>query len=307
MYRGNTGAYSQMVERLDPTWPMPSSRSVRRRRCYGFASVWRGARSSASSRIVLPAGLKMVSVPFLGEPALLPTGPLMLCAALGAPVVLFFGVRTGDGLPGSFRTVRDRIVLQRSRRAEDVAGWVSRYAERLEAYCRIYPFNWFNFYDFWGSPGHMRLHRRRFGLLLLAILLAWGPLAAVEGHRQQRPQAAIDELMRMLAGVPRAVPAFVEVKVLAMLTRPLHATGRLRIGGRLVWRRSRWNPGRRASWWTATAHPHRRVRARHAPSTWTANRRSGPGRRRTRHTVGRSCCAAAILHGDHDGRWRTGT
>jgi len=24
-----------------------------------------------------------------------------------------------------------------------------RYAERLEHYCRIAPYNWFNFYDFW--------------------------------------------------------------------------------------------------------------------------------------------------------------
>jgi predicted LPLAT superfamily acyltransferase len=24
-----------------------------------------------------------------------------------------------------------------------------RYAERLEHYCRLAPYNWFNFYDFW--------------------------------------------------------------------------------------------------------------------------------------------------------------
>jgi predicted LPLAT superfamily acyltransferase len=26
---------------------------------------------------------------------------------------------------------------------------LQRYAERLEHYCRIAPYNWFNFYDFW--------------------------------------------------------------------------------------------------------------------------------------------------------------
>jgi predicted LPLAT superfamily acyltransferase len=24
-----------------------------------------------------------------------------------------------------------------------------RYADRLEHYCRVAPYNWFNFYDFW--------------------------------------------------------------------------------------------------------------------------------------------------------------
>jgi predicted LPLAT superfamily acyltransferase len=24
-----------------------------------------------------------------------------------------------------------------------------RYVERLEHYCRLAPYNWFNFYDFW--------------------------------------------------------------------------------------------------------------------------------------------------------------
>jgi hypothetical protein len=42
-----------------------------------------------------------------------------------------------------------------------------------------------------------------------------------------RSEGAIDELMQMLAHVPESSASFAEVKVLAMLTRPLHATGRL--------------------------------------------------------------------------------
>jgi predicted LPLAT superfamily acyltransferase len=26
---------------------------------------------------------------------------------------------------------------------------LKRYAQRLEHYCRMAPYNWFNFYDFW--------------------------------------------------------------------------------------------------------------------------------------------------------------
>ena len=29
---------------------------------------------------------------------------------------------------------------------------MARYAARLEQHCRAAPFNWFNFYDFWGAP-----------------------------------------------------------------------------------------------------------------------------------------------------------
>jgi predicted LPLAT superfamily acyltransferase len=39
-------------------------------------------------------------------------------------------------------------------RAAWTREWAQRYAERLEHFCRIAPYNWFNFYDFWsGSPG----------------------------------------------------------------------------------------------------------------------------------------------------------
>ena len=70
-----------------------------------------------------PAGQKMVTVPFLGDPAPLPTGPLVLCAALGVPVVLFVGVRTGARRYNiHFEQFADRIVLDRSRRADGHRG-----------------------------------------------------------------------------------------------------------------------------------------------------------------------------------------
>jgi hypothetical protein len=70
-------------------------------------------------------------------------------------VVMFYGIRTGARqYEIHFGLFADRIVLQRSRRTEDMADWIIRYARRLETYCRIYPFNWFNFYDFWDHGPH---------------------------------------------------------------------------------------------------------------------------------------------------------
>jgi predicted LPLAT superfamily acyltransferase len=150
MYRANNGPATRLLERLDPTLAdaiidIGTPEAMLRVR----ESLERGEMVGILADRA-PVGQKMVAVPFLGDPAPLPTGPLLLCAALGAPVVLFFGIRTGARrYTVCFEPFADRIVLQRSRRAEEAADWVRRYAERLEAYCHAYPYNWFNFYDFW--------------------------------------------------------------------------------------------------------------------------------------------------------------
>jgi predicted LPLAT superfamily acyltransferase len=155
MYRVNNGAYSRLVERLDPRLAdaiieIGTPEAMLRVR----ESLDRGEMVGILADRA-PAGQKMLAVPFLGDPAPLPTGPWSLCAALGAPVVLFYGIRTGARqYEVHFELFADRIVLQRSRRTEDMADWVIRYAGRLETYCRIYPFNWFNFYDFWDHGPH---------------------------------------------------------------------------------------------------------------------------------------------------------
>jgi predicted LPLAT superfamily acyltransferase len=46
----------------------------------------------------------------------------------------------------------ERIDLPRGAREEALRAYVTRYAGRLEHYCRLAPDNWFNFYDFWSPP-----------------------------------------------------------------------------------------------------------------------------------------------------------
>lgn len=89
---------------------------------------------------------------FFGSPALFPVGPLTLAAASGVPVVLLFGLyRGGNRYDVYFEDLAQRVPLDRSDRAREVRDWVQRYAERLEHYTRQAPYNWFNFYDFWGD------------------------------------------------------------------------------------------------------------------------------------------------------------
>jgi predicted LPLAT superfamily acyltransferase len=41
--------------------------------------------------------------------------------------------------------------LDRGKRDAMIRQCAERYAQRLEHYCRLAPFNWFNFYDFWAD------------------------------------------------------------------------------------------------------------------------------------------------------------
>lgn len=88
---------------------------------------------------------------FLGAPADFPTGPINLAAVSGVPVILFFGLyRGGNRYDAYFELLAERIEFgPRGRRQASLQDWVQRYADRLAAYTRDAPFNWFNFYDFW--------------------------------------------------------------------------------------------------------------------------------------------------------------
>jgi predicted LPLAT superfamily acyltransferase len=87
---------------------------------------------------------------FFGTKASFPTGTMRLAHAVGAPVVLFFGLyRGGHRYHVHLELLSDRIHLSEDRREEDIRRWTQRYADRLAYYGRHAADNWFNFYDFW--------------------------------------------------------------------------------------------------------------------------------------------------------------
>ena len=89
---------------------------------------------------------------FLGSTAPFAQGPYVLAHALGCPVYLFFCLKEQDGYRLYFEPFAERIELPRRERAQHLAAWAQRYAQRLEHYCRKAPYQWFNFFDFWASP-----------------------------------------------------------------------------------------------------------------------------------------------------------
>jgi predicted LPLAT superfamily acyltransferase len=96
------------------------------------------------------SGDKTTQCQLLGAPAVFPVGPIVLAAMMRCPVILFFGLyRGGNRYEIYFEYFANEIALDRDHRAEDIQLWTQRYAERLEHYARLAPYNWFNFYPFW--------------------------------------------------------------------------------------------------------------------------------------------------------------
>lgn len=91
-------------------------------------------------------------VPFLGGGAKFPLGPMRLAALLQRPVILMLGIYCGGNrYRVAFEEIADFSTVGRAAREEAIRAAVVAYAGRLERHCREYPYNWFNFYDFWAK------------------------------------------------------------------------------------------------------------------------------------------------------------
>ncbi len=105
-----------------------------------------------------------IRVPFMGQPAAFPVSPFLIASLSRVPVFLVFGLFEGSNRYRLvFECLTERMNIDRRNRQRDLEYWVGRYATRLEHYAREYPYNWFNFYDFWnssttGSPANDSRH-----------------------------------------------------------------------------------------------------------------------------------------------------
>ncbi len=80
---------------------------------------------------------------------------------LELPIVLAFGIyRGGNRYDLHFELFAQSIQIPRSARAAQLHEYAARFAARLEHYTRLYPYNWFNFYDFWHCPVEQPVRRR---------------------------------------------------------------------------------------------------------------------------------------------------
>jgi predicted LPLAT superfamily acyltransferase len=95
-----------------------------------------------------------IRVNFLGSLAPFPVGPWRAAALLRRRVLFVAGIYCGTN---RYRVVINEVadfsaVSSQSREAAVISA-IERYAALLEQYCHRYPYNWFNFFDFWQEPG----------------------------------------------------------------------------------------------------------------------------------------------------------
>jgi predicted LPLAT superfamily acyltransferase len=91
-------------------------------------------------------------VDFLGKKVRLPNSAYTLAATAGAPVVVLLAAKTGaksyhlkvwDSFHPEYRS--------RDERDDMLRGCAGRYIKAVEEYLKVYPFQWYNFYNFWGQ------------------------------------------------------------------------------------------------------------------------------------------------------------
>lgn len=96
---------------------------------------------------------RTVAVDFLGHPAHFPVGPFIVAALAGVPMIATFGMQVAPSRYEFTAFEAEPYVFDRARdRDEQLRGWVQAYADKLQSVVRAYPFQWFNFYDFWAPP-----------------------------------------------------------------------------------------------------------------------------------------------------------
>ncbi len=84
-------------------------------------------------------GLDYIETGFFGKPARFPKGPFTLSRLTGAPIIVAFVVRAGDGYKG---IIEPPMIVNEERKEEDVVEKVCRVLERNIV---KYPDQWYNF------------------------------------------------------------------------------------------------------------------------------------------------------------------
>ena len=103
-----------------------------------------------------------LAVPLLGGEVALPQAPVLLAGLLGCPLVSVVALSEGRGRYEVFvEVLAERTRLPREGREAAVAELLGRYAAELERHCLRRPYQWFNFFDYWGDEAAAASASRR--------------------------------------------------------------------------------------------------------------------------------------------------
>lgn len=114
----------------------------------GSLIIVAGDRTSAHTRD------KVIIQDFLGKPAPFPYGTFLIPMLLKCPVYYMFGMRSRT----SIFNPKQRLYIEksavnnncsRSEKENNIKALCAEFANKLEKYAIMYPYQWYNFYNFW--------------------------------------------------------------------------------------------------------------------------------------------------------------
>ena len=155
-YGANAERINETFQALDPDSrvriidldPTSVQASFEIRRC-----VARGEFVAVQADRVRPGPRERIThANLLGELAPFPEGPILLAILLRIPVVLTFALRKGPRAYDIYlETLAGAEPVPPQERQRVVRERVEAFASRIEHHCLRSPYQWFNFYDFWGG------------------------------------------------------------------------------------------------------------------------------------------------------------
>lgn len=91
---------------------------------------------------------KTITKNFLGKPAKFPLGPFQLAATFRAPMTMSFGFKTSAS-HYQFYGIPPIYPEEKESKNDYMHRMIDYYISQLEVKVRKYPYQWFNFYEFW--------------------------------------------------------------------------------------------------------------------------------------------------------------
>lgn len=93
---------------------------------------------------------RTVNFPFLGQQARFPQGPWIIASILKCPVIFFYAVSTAtQKYEIHFEKLFDTVNISSKNKESDISKYLGEYVSRLENACCTFPYQWYNFYNFW--------------------------------------------------------------------------------------------------------------------------------------------------------------
>ena len=156
MFTDHAEVITSFFEKLDPTSSLRVLRLDPTSAQTGFAikaCVDRGEFVGILADRVPPGSHEQVeTVDFLGRPARFPLSPFLLACTLGCPLLTSMCVRTGEErYEAVVEVLTEGEKVPRRERTQRARELLERYVATLEDYCRRWPYQWFNFYDYWDA------------------------------------------------------------------------------------------------------------------------------------------------------------